>query len=188
MNDKKLQYGFNTLYSQYYRKSFLFTKSYVHDPFVAEDIVSESIIKLWESLKEHAPEDIKHLEALLLTILKNRSLDYLKHEALRYEVEEEITSSFKRELEIRISSLQDCNPNEIFSEEIKQILYNTLNSMPEQTKRIFILSRLYNKTNKEIATELCVTIKDIEYHITKALKNLRINLKDYLPFFLFLLS
>jgi len=188
MNDKKLQYGFNTLYTQYYRKSFLFTKSYVHDTFAAEDIVSESIIKLWENLKEQTPEDIKHLEALLLTILKNRSLDYLKHEALRYEVEEEITSSFKRELEIRISSLQDCNPNEIFSEEIKQILYNTLNSMPEQTKRIFILSRLYNKTNKEIAAELCVTVKDIEYHMTKALKNLRINLKDYLPFLLFLLS
>ncbi len=43
---------FHGLYTEYFRKSFLFVKSYVHDDLVAEDIVSESLIKLWEELKE----------------------------------------------------------------------------------------------------------------------------------------
>ena len=69
-------HNFNTLYTKFYRKSFLFTKSYVHDECIAEDIVSDVLIKLWEILKE---KEIEHIEALLLTTLKNKSLDHLNH-------------------------------------------------------------------------------------------------------------
>ena len=51
MSNKEIQ-KIHTLYTHYYKKAFLFTKSFVHDEHVAEDIVSESLIKLWESLKE----------------------------------------------------------------------------------------------------------------------------------------
>ena len=50
------------------------------------------------------------------------------------------------------------------------------------------MSRFENKTVKEIADETNLTIKGVEYHITKALKALRINLKDYLPLFYFFLN
>jgi RNA polymerase sigma-70 factor (ECF subfamily) len=45
------------------------------------------------------------------------------------------------------------------------------------------MSRFGNQSNKEIAEALGLTVKSIEYHITKALKALRISLKDYLPLF-----
>jgi RNA polymerase sigma-70 factor (ECF subfamily) len=92
-----------------------------------------------------------------------------------------------RELEIRISSLQACEPNDIFSKEIKHIFYQTLEAMPENTKKIFTLSRLNDLTNKEIADKLGISIKDVEYHISKALKYLRISLKDYLPLIAFMI-
>ena len=38
---------FNIIYERNYRRSFLFTKSYVHDDMVAEDIVAESLVKYW---------------------------------------------------------------------------------------------------------------------------------------------
>ncbi|WP_270616695.1 sigma-70 family RNA polymerase sigma factor, partial [Parabacteroides distasonis] len=75
-----------------------------------------------------------------------------------------------------------------FSHEIQTIIHNTLQSLPEQTRRIFEMSRFENKTVKEIAEETNITAKGVEYHITKALKVLRINLKDYLPLFYFLFS
>jgi RNA polymerase sigma-70 factor (ECF subfamily) len=154
---------------------------------VAEDIVSDSIIKLWETIKTQELLNKEHLEALLITILKNKSLDYLKHEAIRYEAEEKISNDLNRELEIRISSLEACDPNDIFSKEIKQIFYHTLETMPENTRRIFTLSRLDELTNKEIADKLGISIKDVEYHISKALKYLRISLKDYLPLIAFMI-
>jgi RNA polymerase sigma-70 factor, ECF subfamily len=177
------KYSFNALYTQYYRKAFLFTKSFVHDEAIAEDIASDGLIKLWEKLKE---KDIEHPAALLLAILKNKALDCLKHQAIKEEVLHTLSDLNQHELEIRISTLQACDPEEIFSEEIRQIISKTLDRLPEQTRKAFIMSRFQHKTNKEIAEVLGISIKGVEYHITKALKQLRINLKDYLPSFLLL--
>lgn len=176
-------HDFNTLYLQSYRKAFIFTKSFVHDKSVAEDIVSDSLIKIWESVKRKKWE---YSDALLLTVLKNKSLDYLKHEAIKTEVIQSLADSSQRDLEIRISTLQACDPEEIFSEEVKRLVSETLAALPEQTRRIFIMSRFQNKSNKEIAEELNLSVKSIEYHITKALKLLRENLKDYWLVFYFL--
>lgn len=182
---QKNTHNFNSLYTQYYRKAFLFAKSFVHDEFVAEDIVSDALIKLWELLKE---KNIPYTDALLLTILKNKSLDYLKHETIKAEALSSMNDLGRRELEIRISTLQACDPEEIFSGEVKKIIADTLATLPEQTRHIFIMSRFQNKSNKEIALSLGISVKGVEYHITKALKPLRENLKDYLPllyFFIF---
>ena len=177
--------SFNEIYTSYYKKSFFFAKSYVHDDLAAEDIASESLIKLWEKLKT---EKIDYIEPLLLTILKNKALDYLKHEEVKRTAFESMVDWHQQELSIRISTLESCDPNEIFSDEVESIIRETLKLLPEQTRRIFLLSRFENKSNKEIAEQMGVSIKGVEYHITKALKVLRINLKDYLPLFYFLFS
>lgn len=175
--------NFNTLYTRYYKKAFLFTKSYVHDEAVAEDIVAESFIKLWEKLKQ---EEIDHSDYLLLTILKNKALNYLKHEAIKTETINSLTDINQRELELSISTLQACVPEEIFSKDVREIITKTLKRLPQQTRRIFNLSRFQYKGNKEIAQILNLSEKSIEYHISKALKALRVNLKDYLPLFYFI--
>ncbi len=181
---KILGNSFNDVYLSYYKKSFLFVKSYVHNDLAAEDIASESLIKLWEKLKnEHIEE--KYILPLLLIILKNKSLDYLKHEEVKRTAFETMADWQQRELSIRISALEICNPDEIFSEEVERIIGTTLSTLPERTRHVFILSRFENKSNKEIAEEMKISIKGVEYHISKTLKVLRVTLKDYLPLFYF---
>ena len=94
----------------------------------------------------------------------------------------------QRELSIRISTLEACNPNDVFSEEIQNILTRTLEELPSQTRKVFMMSRFEQKSGKEIAEELGITVKGVDYHIAKALKVLRVSLKDYLPlaYFLFI--
>ena len=174
--------SFNALYTLYYRKSFLFAKSYVHDEQVAEDIAAEALIKLWEKLKT---DIINSPQAMLLTILKNKSLDYLRLEQNKLNAMSELSELYVRELDIRVSSLEACDPSEIFSEEVNQIIQATLRTLPEQTRRVFKMSRFENKMNKEIAENLGITVKGVEYHISRALKEFRISLKDYLPLFYF---
>ncbi len=161
----------------------MFVKSYVRDEMIAEDIASEALIQLWESMKV---EEVKNPLALLTTILKNKSLNYLKHQAIEWEAKENISAKQMRDMDYRMSSLDACDPNEMFSSEITHILKETLASMPEQTRRVFIMSRYQQLPVKEIADKLNITPKTVEYHITKSLKVLRIALKDYLPFFYFM--
>lgn len=174
---------FNSFYQQHYRKCFLFAKSYVHDDWVAEDVASEGLIKLWEMMKL---KEIEYPLALLFSILKNKSLDYLKHETTRQEILSTLTQDGQRELTIRISTLEACDPDQMFSIEIQEIIDATLNALPEQTKKIFMMSRFENLSRQEIADALGMTKKGVEYHIAQALKSLRLSLKDYLPFFYFL--
>lgn len=174
--------SFDEIYTSYYKKSFFFVKSYVHDDLAAEDIASDSLIKLWNKLKT---EKIDYIEPLLLTILKNKALDYLKHEEVKRTAFESMADWHQQELSIRISSLESCDPNEIFSEEIEKIIRETLETLSNQTRQAFLLSRFAHKSNKEISGLMGISVKGVEYHISKALKTLRISLKDYLPIFYF---
>ncbi len=176
--------SFNEIYTAYYRRSFRFAKSYVHDDLVAEDIASESLIKLWGELKVN-PMDEKRMMPLLLTILKNKALDHLRHEEVKRRALAEMADWQQHELSLRVTALEACNPDEIFSDEVETIVRQTLLSLSEQTRQAFVMSRFGGKTNQEIADELQITVKGVEYHITKSLKALRVALKDYLPLFYF---
>lgn len=116
------------------------------------------------------------------------ALNHLRHLHVRDQVEDEIANHRMRELNFRISSLESCEPLELFAWEIREIIRNTLDELPEQTHIIFHKSRIEHKKNKEISEELNISIKTVEYHISKALKLLHIRLKDYLPIIYLLLT
>jgi RNA polymerase sigma-70 factor (ECF subfamily) len=106
---------------------------------------------------------------------------------MKLDVHESILNASQREIDLRISTLESCNPDLLFSDEVRNLFEQSLASLPEQTRLIFTMSRHEDKSNKEIAQYFGITVKGVDYHIAKALKVLRINLKDYLPTLLFLL-
>lgn len=181
----KQEKTFNDIYQEFYHRCFLFAKSYTHLSAVAQDIASEAMIALWKAMKE---EHIANIQAYLMTSIKNRSLDYLRHERMKIDAHENLLYAEQYELEFRIRTLESCNPETLFSEEVQTILEQTLQSLPDQTRKIFEMSRFENKSIKEISTTLNISIKGVDYHIAKALKLLRVNLKDYLSICLFLLN
>ena len=150
----------------------------------AEDIYMEAIIQYWEKRKE-LPADT-NIPGYILTTVKNKSLNHLRHQTIRTDVEDQLYDHRQRELNFRISSLESCDPSDLFTVEVKEIIRKTLNELPEQTRAIFFKSRYESKTNREIAAELEVSIKTVEFHISKALKLFRSRQKDYLPALLIL--
>lgn len=173
---------FDNIYSEYYQRCFLFAKSYLHDEMLSKDIASEAMITLWTTMKA---EKVDNVRAFLMTVVKNLSLNHLRNEHLRMEARENILNDELYELDFRISSLDACNPTDIFSEEINRIVNQTLDTLSLQTRNVFRMSRYENKSIKEIADALNISVKGVDYHIGKALKALRANLKDYLYFFFF---
>jgi RNA polymerase sigma-70 factor (ECF subfamily) len=171
-----------TIFSEFFERNkekFLsFAYSYIKNRTDAEDLLMESMIVLWENRDKW--QEGSNLHGLLLTILKNKALNYLAHEQVRLRAEEDINSHSQRELELRISTLTVCDPDSIFDSEIQHIVNKTLNHLSAQSRRIFILSRYHQMPNKKIAEQLGVSVKSVEFHITKVLKRLRLELKDYL--------
>lgn len=174
--------SFDNIYMEYYQRCFLFAKSYLHDEMLSKDIASEAMITLWTAMKT---EDVKNVRAFLMTVIKNQALNHLRNEHLRMEARESILADELYELDFRIASLNSSDPNQLFSEEITDIVNRTLNELPEKTRKAFVMSRYENKSVKEIAEALDVTVKGVDYHISKALQQLRKNLKDYFYVLLF---
>ncbi|WP_455673993.1 RNA polymerase sigma-70 factor [Phocaeicola sp.] len=171
---------FNKIYKDYYKRSFGFAKSYVFEDMAAEDIASESLISLWQVMKK---EEVAHPLSLLLTILKNNSLNYLKSQERKLDMMDSVSDMLARDLNYRINCLNACDPQELFSSEITTIIEQTLASLSPQTRRVFEMSRYEMLPVKEIAESLELSPKAVEYHITKVLKALRVALKDYLPLY-----
>ena len=71
-------------------------------------------------------------------------------------------------------------------ETIQNAIETGIYQLPDKTQAVFRLSRFEEKSHKEIALALDLSEKSVEYHITQALKFLRVYLKDYLLIILFL--
>ena len=71
-----------TRFFQENQERFLsFAYSYIRNKVEAEDILMESMIALWENREKWKNDS--NLQALLLTIIKNKALNHLAHEQVR---------------------------------------------------------------------------------------------------------
>lgn len=105
---------------------------------------------------------------------------------MKEDVLNELASHSEWELSTRIATLEACEPNELFDNEVRSIVEQILSKLPDKTSRVFVMSRNENKSYKEIATIMNMSTKGVEFHITKVMRLLRIALKDYLLLHLYL--
>ncbi len=175
--------SFNQLYEEFQKRFVRFANTYLRDLTAAEDITIEAIMVYWEN--RHSLSKDSNVPAYILTIIKNKCLNYLRHQQIQDEYSDKIKDYYEWELNTRIATLQACEPYELFISEIQKLVEQTLAEMPERTRTIFMLNRYENKSYKEIALLMNITPKGVDFHISKALKMLQTNLKDYFPFFLY---
>ena len=164
--------SFNKLFNEYQGRFTRFAFFYVKDMATAEDFTIEAFMYYWER-REMLTSD-SNIPAYILTIIKHKCLNHLRRQNLQTEINENLREHALWELNTRIITLEECDPYELFSKEVQAIIKKTLQTLPEQTRNIFILSRYKNKSHKEIALSLNITTKGVEYHISKALKKLQI--------------
>jgi len=178
--------NFNKLFNDHYEQFVYFAMGYVKEEEKAQDFVSDAFATYWEVLNTLPPET--NAPGYILTIVKNRCLNYLQHKKVKLKVAQEMNEQAQWALSIRINTLEACNPDKIFTQEILQIIDDTLKSLPKRTAEIFKMSRFDHLSHKEIAEKLNLSTKSIEYHISKTLGELRIHLKDFLTVILVLFS
>lgn len=170
---------FNTLYNEFYARYVRFALSYIKDYNLSEDFVSEAFTLYWSNKNSLAENS--NPRAYILTIVKNKCLNHLQHLQVRRRAEKAISEHEMWRLSLNINSLAACDPDFIFSAEIRELIDATLEQMPTKTKEIFTLNRYEGLTYQEIAKRLEMSNKSIEYHMSKALQTMRLSLKEYLP-------
>lgn len=170
--------NFNLLFNEYHERFIRFAMGYVKERQTAEDFVSEAFAAFWENRHRLPPET--RPPAYIMTIVKNKCINHLQHQQIQQRVAEELRDHTTWVLQTKISTLEACDPDFLFSEEMQLIIDSTLKQLPEKTRQIFLLSRKQELTYKEIAEKTNLSQKAIEFHISKALQLLRVSLKDFI--------
>ena len=185
MDEKADIKRFNNIFVTHRDRYIRFAYSYTYNQEAAEDLVTESLMYYWEN--RHRLEDVKDIPLYILVTLKNKCLDYLQRERTWNNIAENLLSNKEWELQMRISSLE-AEPERLLGDEIQKLVHQALTKLPEKSRHIFIMSRYEGKNYQTIAEETNLSVKSVEFHISKALKLLRKELKDYLPCLLFILD
>ena len=179
MDEKADIKRFNNIFVTHRDRYIRFAYSYTYNQETAEDLVTESLMYYWEN--RHRLEEVKDIPLYILVTLKNKCLDYLQRERTWNNIAENLLSNKEWELQMRISSLEACEPETLFSNEVQELVNQALAKLPEKSRHIFIMSRYEGKNYQTIAKETNLSVKSIEFHISKALNLLRKELKDNHP-------
>lgn len=163
-----------------------FAQYYIGERSVAEDVVMDSFLYCWERKDELA--DVDNKMAYLVTIVKHKCIDYLRAEAAHAKIESKMQEQAQWDLEMSITAIEAFDPDRELSEENIARVRAAIASLPEKTKMIFLMNRIDEKTYREIAAETGMSEKNVEYHISKALRLLRRELKDISPVMVLLIG
>ena len=160
--------AFRTLFFGFFSPLCAFAHRYIDCWETCEDVVQESFLKIWENRKTIKIET--SARNFLITSVRNSCIDYLR--------KQELKSSYQR---YKTDINPDLPDGDIYSvSELRVMLSNALDKLPENVRITFEKNRFEGMKYAEIAAEQQISVKTVEAHISKALKHLRTELKDYL--------
>ena len=168
--------AFDKLFRKYYPPLCAYARRFI-ELEDAEEIAQEIMLWLWENRSQLVIET--SLQQYLFKMTYNRSLNLIA----------------KKEATVRAETnfytVHQQLPDDFHlwqMEELNKTVQATIAALPDSFRTAFVMHRFKGMSYKKIAEALQVSPKTIDYRIQQALKQLRINLKDYLAFLPILLQ
>ena len=165
--------SFKKIYDSHYEWACALAMTYVHDLYVAEDIVSESFVAVWDN----RDKIYTSIRPYLLTTIRNKSLNHIRY----LKAQEQLKEGIKNQMLIYQENyiLDSEHPfNYVDSQEMTQIIHDAIRKLPPKCRQIFVMNHYEEKTYKEISEALNLSENTIKTQLRIAFAKLRILLKD----------
>ena len=170
--------AFEMLFKTFYQPLCRYANSFLKDPDDAEEIVQAAFIGFWE--KREAISIDTSVKSYLYRAVRNSCLNELKHEQVkqRYIAGETVMGE-------KVSESADHLAIHV---ELEDKIKAAIQKLPDQCRLIFTMSRFEELKYQEIADQLNLSVKTVENQMGKALKIMRVQLKEYLPLLAILMN
>lgn len=165
-----IEKGFETVFKSYYNALFRYAYQILQDEMQSEEIVQDLFMELWINRFEKYKQ-ITHLQAYLYRVVNNKALNTLQHEKVKQKYAQYALNNASKSIGIE---------NNLDANKLHQKIILGIQSLPEKCSIVFQKCRFEEKSYKEIAAELNISIKTVENQMSKAMKILRVHVKDYL--------
>jgi len=161
---------FELLFNTYYRTLCFYAEGIVGEKEVAEEIVSDFFLKIWEN------RELIHittsLQAYLYKGVYNNCLKYLEHIKVLRKYREHVR--YVIENNDLYAAYDDNHPlSLLISQETVAEIEHAIDALPTQCKEVFLLIRMDGFTYQEVAEKLGISINTVRTQITRAMTKLR---------------
>lgn len=162
-NDQAMDVLFQRHYSYICRAVYRVLKDYN----LAEDIAQEVFLGLWK--KRENLNITTSVQAYLKRAAINKSLNFIRDQKVKFDDEEKLPV---------LTTNQSTTQQQLEADDLQKLIDESIDQLPERCRLVFTLSRFEEMSYQEIATELDISIKTVENQISKALKFLRVALRQ----------
>jgi len=163
---------FEKLFKELFKPLCGFSMKYVGDLDEAKGLVHEVFVTVWEKF-DSLPTDMNY-DSYLYTAVRNRSLNFIRNKKKNVMLENVAESELSETIDPMGTS------------ELETEIEMAIQSLPEKCREVFELNRIDGLKYVQIADKLGISIKTVEAQMSKALGVLRVHLKEFLSFVIFL--
>ncbi len=157
------QQAYNELFLHFYNSLHQFAFSFLKSRQLAEEVVSDVFVKIWE--KRTSLENVTNLKLYLFTSTRNTALNYLKKQSILHHISVD-------EYLVELNSVV-LNPEELMiTTEMIHKIQKAIQKLPPKCKMIFKLTREEGLKYKEVAILLNISVKTVENQMAIALKRI----------------
>lgn len=169
------QSAFEMIFRFYYPGLVLFATQYVMYKEDAEEIVEDFFIRVWQKKQQINQAD--SLKPYFFTSIKNSSLNFLYKKKNK-------DNLIQKMIQLSQNNLL-YQPDVFVISDLQEAIRKAIGSLPPKCREVFILCRINGLKNEDVAVKLNLSKRTVETHVSNALKQLRIELKDYMGLLVF---
>jgi RNA polymerase sigma-70 factor (ECF subfamily) len=166
---------FEFIFKAYFPRLRAFAGKFIEDRGIAEDIIQDVFLKVWVNRKTIAEETF---QSYLFAMVRNACINHIKHKRIADQYNIDVQHLAKEEGLYYADFFSDPFHRTVFNE-LHQEIETIIQDLPDQTQKIFRLSRFEGMKNSEIAAMLNISVRTVEKHNTKALQKLKAHLSTH---------
>lgn len=165
--------AFKEIYLRYWKDIYKTACVKIHHKELAEEFTQNLFVDLW---KRRQTIYIESLSGYLFGSLKYSIINHYKSQLVKQKYQDHLSAQ----------PLRSTNNTDelVLLRDLSNALDEGIALLPKKTAQVFKLSRIENRSTKEISRELNISEKSVEYHITQSIKAMRFHLKEHLIYIL----
>ncbi len=162
------QFAFRQVFDEYHGRVYAYVYKKTGSVYFAEETMQLTFVKLWKYRQSLKPE--LDLSTHIFRIASTTMIDLIRSDKNKQHLMQALKSQ---------SPLNTETNRSLEENELNNRVTLLVRRMPTMQKKVFEMSRFEEKSHREIALALSISVKTVEVHITRAIKFLRQNLNIF---------
>lgn len=162
--------SFERVFNQYAESLVRYAETILKNTYEAEDVVQQLFVQFWA--KRETVEINTSLKSYLYRATHNSSLNKIKQQGVK--------ENYAAYYTYVGNHVAGSAAQYVEGKEVSEAIGAAIEELPEQCRKVFKMSRFGHLKYQQIADELGISVKTVENQMGKALKHMRVRLKDYI--------